>query len=368
MARRCRFWLHGLIVALLGAVSASAAADELTAPSPGNDYEVACGAGEMIVRPISPELAARGPGGNATIDCPLPNELHAARVRFTANQAFPYRQCGGAPAEFISLWVDQRLVVSRRYIDDGCNGLKLALLDVAGDRVTVCSYIPKDLKTREDLLDERAGAAGFGVSLPQNRDQGARYRQYCENVPFGATTPVDHVEYPSGSARPPVAGTLQPTVATDGALCRAAVGADQRQLVVPPSSELPGWREWQHPAGCGHSQRATFDFANEGVARDVYDWDLCSHASDGDVYLTLPAGAPEPDPGFGEDHNSVAAVPPGARRWTLGYAHGQVFRRNGTTYLLETPVNDTADFYLKRPQPDGGMTTICSWYRVEVHM
>ena len=367
--RRRRLPPCGLIVAILGvAPLAGAAADDLVTPSPGNDYEVACGAGEMTVRPISPELAAKGSGGDATIDCPLPNGLHEARVRFTANQAFPYGQCGGAPAEFVSLWVDERLVVSRRYIGDGCNGLKLALLDAAGGRVTVCTYIPKDLKTREDLLDERLGAAGFGVSLPQNSEQGTQYRQYCEIVPFDLATPVDHIEYPSGSERPPAAGTLQPIASTDGALCRAALDADRTQLVVPPGSETPNWREWQHPIACGHSQRATFDFANEGVARDVYDWDLCSHASDGDVYLTLPAGSPEPDPRFGEGRNSGSPLPPGGKVWDLGYAHGQVFRRNGATYLLETPVNDTADLSLKRPQPDGGMTTICSWYRVEVHM
>lgn len=369
MARRRRFWHRCLIVMILGAVPlAGAGADESLTPSPDNDYEVACGAGELIVRPISPELAAKGPGQHDTIDCPSPNGLRAARVRFAANQAFPYGQCGGAPAEFVSLWIDERLVVSRRYIGDGCSGLKLALLDSGGSRVTLCTYIPQDLKTHEDLLDERVGAAGFGAALPHTRDQAAQYRQHCEIVPFDMTTPVDHVEYPSDLAKPPTAGTLQPIVATDRALCRAAIGADRAQLIVPPSSELPGWREWQHPVGCGQSRRATFDFANDGIARDVYDWDLCSHASDGDVYLTLPAGALEPDPDLGQGHNAGSPVPPGGKLWDLGYAHGQVFRRKGTTYLLETPVNDTADFYLKRPRPDGGMTTICSWYRVEVHM
>jgi hypothetical protein len=62
------------------------------------------------------------------------------------------------------------------------------------------------------------------------------------------------------------------------------------------------------------------------------------------------------------------AFPPQARFWNLGYAHGEVFRRSGTTYVLVTPVNQTSNFYLKRPQPDGTMRDICSWFRVEVHM
>jgi len=369
MTSRHRFRRCLLIVLALGAAPlAGAIADEGLTPSPGNDYQVACNTGVLTVRPITPELAAKGPGQSDTIDCPLANGLRAARVRFAANQAFPYGQCGAAPLEFISLWLDERLIVSRRYIGDGCSGLKLALLKFAGNDVTLCTYIPQDLKTRNDLLDERLGVANFGVALPHTSDEAKQYRQYCEVMPFNTTTPIDHVEYPGDLEKPPVAGTLQPVVATDEPLCRAVVNSEGTQLIAPPDSEILNWREWRHPTACGHSQRATFDFANEGVARDVYDWDLCSHASDGDRYVTVPAGAPEPDPRLGEDRDSGLPLPPAARFWDLGYAHGQVFRRSGTTYLLETPVNDTDDFYLKRPQPDGSMKTICSWYRVEVHM
>jgi hypothetical protein len=60
-----------------------------TLPSPGNDYEVACGAGGLTVQPISPAVTTQG-GQAGTIDCPLPNGQQPARVRFSANQAFPY--------------------------------------------------------------------------------------------------------------------------------------------------------------------------------------------------------------------------------------------------------------------------------------
>jgi hypothetical protein len=356
------------IIAPIGALTliagiASAAADDTATPSPESDFEGICSAALLQVRPISADTPQRDfKDLDDTMDCVLADGT-ALRLRWGADQAFPYGECGAAPPEYVSLWINKRRVLSRHFIGDGCRGLALQNLEANATSVSICTYIPKNRGTRQDVGDD----ANADYVLPFNRSEGQEFHDRCAVATVDKSAPIDGVEYPGSSSQVVKAGSLQPLRQEDGALCAAAVSADGTKLAIPLGSTPIPWQRWKPSAYGGETRRATFDFLNEGVDHDVYDWDLYTHAQDGETYLVLPKGAPEPDIGVGEYHGDRLPPPSSGRRTDLGYWHGEVFRQDNVSYVLATPVNYKEDLYLWRPLPDGTLHPVCSWHRVERH-
>lgn len=352
--------LAPLCALLLTAVSAIAAS------LPYNDFEATCTASHLAVRPIAAAPPDHDGGEPDTRDCALSNGT-TIRLRWGIDAPFPFGECGSAPPEYLDLWIDKRRVLSRYSVSEGCAGLKLQSLIADGNVVRICSYVPKDRNSRRD-----APADGPDPTvLPTSRSEGKAFHTTCRDLRVDQAASIDAAEFadplpsaPTGRPDPPPA-TLRPVTQEDPTLCAAAIGPDATSPSRPAKAVAIPWEPWIKPLSCGETHRATFDFFNEGVDRDVYDWTLCSHARDGDTFLVLPKGSPAPDVGIGEAAAGQEGrlPPPGGRLKDLGAWNGEVFRYGSGTYVLASPVNPEQDFYLWRPAADGSLHVECSWHR-----
>jgi hypothetical protein len=311
----------------------------------------------LKIQPISSTTSGQDAESD-TRDCTLADGT-SVRLRWGADQPFPFGECGAAPPEHVTLWVDKRRVLHHFFISDGCRGISLRSIDVDGKSVRLCAYVPKDAKTRQDMPDD----APVATTLPANGREGRAYHVRCRDKPVDRSTPIDTVEYPGSTVADRVS-VLKPVIQEDALLCEAAVSADGKGVVRPPHGVPVKWQSWTKPPSCGATQRATFDFFNEGTERDVYDWSLCPPAPDGEMFLMLPKGSPAPEPGLAEavaDHGKTLSLPPGGRLQDLGRWHAEVFRYGNETYVLATPTDPQQDFYLWRPLADGSRHVACSW-------
>lgn len=333
---------------------------------PYNDFEAVCAASHLAIRPIAAAAPDHDGGEPDTRDCSLSNGT-AIRLRWVVEDPFPFGECGSAPPEYLDLWVDGRRVLSRYSISEGCAGLKLQSLTVEGDVVRICSYVPKDRATHRD-----APADGPEPTiLPTSRAEGKAFHTLCRDVRVAETAAIDEAEFAAAGQRPaagyadPGPAPLLPVVQEDPTLCAAAVAPHAASPSRPARAVAVSWERWTTPPACGETRRATFDFFNEGIVRDVYDWTRCGSGVDGDAFLVLPKGSPAPDVGVGEAaaDSGLAPPPPGGRLKDIGGWHGDVFRYGSETYILAAPADPRQDFFLWRPAADGTLHAECSWRR-----
>jgi hypothetical protein len=338
----------------LTSVLALAAPPARAASLPYNDFEGVCTPAHLRIQPIAAPAPDRDGGEPDTRDCALPDGT-AIRLRWVTLLPFPFGECGAAPPEYLDLWVDKRRVLTRYSISEGCGGLKLQSLAADGKLVRVCTYVPKDPRTQQDVADSSSAA-----TLPASRAEGRRFRVACHDLPVDPSAPVDLAEYPGAGASPVVppakAVALQLLTQEDPMLCAAALDADGVRLARPARGVPIPWGAAAKPDDCGEGRHARFDFFNEGVDRDVYDWSRCQSTPAGDRFLVLPKGSPAPV--LGDAH---AAPPPGGRVKDLDRWRGDVFRFGDETYVLATPLPGEQNSFIWRPAADGTLHVECAW-------
>ncbi|CAA6606029.1 exported hypothetical protein [Rhodospirillaceae bacterium LM-1] len=333
-------------------------------PSIGGQYAAYCLDNSFSIRPLpTNSMFESNTPSPYTFDCTLRDGTEI-RLRWGTDQAMPYGECGGDAGEFFSLWVNWKHLASRQYLKGGrCMGESVTGV-LATDRfVKVCRYIGKD----ENGIDKTDGG-GYGPNSRGDRFGMAKwaFKRVCTDVAIG-DQPKDKFEYPDNPSSKPIVGSLITKSVVPSKLCHLMNPDGAEEPVIPASAERISWIPWKKTEYCGSTGRAHFDFSNAGVQQDVYNWNLCTHAQDGDTYLALPKDAPEPDVQIGEYDGDRRPTPVNGVMWDLGYAHGEVFRLDGKTYVLSTPVNDDLNPQLLMPKGDGKMTKACEWEVVRPH-
>jgi hypothetical protein len=203
------------------------------------------------------------------------------RVKGLEGLAMPYGMCGADPEFYISVWVNQRKWLSRRFIDGRCPDTLVTRIDITPAGLTTC----------------------FAAELSAKEE--------CEFTPAAAlATEPDLAEYPIGP-RGPLPGTIVTDFAEDPLLCDSMIHKGQTEtglqdwnLKVPP--EATSWLfldrpydEWNYNKSIS---RQVFDIDNSGAARIVYGYHPDNHTNDADIYFASPGSDfDDPWPGIAGD-------------------------------------------------------------------
>lgn len=320
-------------------------------------------------------IGTRGVLDAASADCRLGD---GSRVRMkvgASNQQQAYGMCGGTAPERLSVWIDERKVLSSVAYQP-CMGQGMESLHVERDRATYCLQ-----KNERSLAD--------GSKMPDGTDLDLKpTRGLCGDLAYARAPGPDLQEFPR-NGHPAVPGSL--TLAANGpmhAVCERLLpqyplpdpGSDAYdeaapEPTIPVDIAQPQWEEVDgRPSQPdlehlgynattlsyqGDLQRARFDLANTGTEATVYRTDDDTHWFDGSALAV--------------DRKDILVTPFDAHDWDASlakgiyafvYEHARVFFHGGQTYLLLVPTNLTIDPRVVRIK---GKTveTVCAFHRAQ---
>ncbi len=305
--------------------------------------------------------ASRGPLQSSYGDCRLSNGTTVRVKSGQLSEPKGYGECGGAPGEKLSVWIDHRKVLSSFGYSSFCEDTMIKSLVIRPASATAC--LPP-------VNDQSFHVDGFGDLRAHGLDENG-----CAELPLAHPPEIDAREFPGHGIEPSEVGAL--TLEASPArrvMCRqllpAKLGDDP---TVPDSLPHPEWQEMkvelEQPdlahvgfnattlSSSGTVDSATFDLENTGKQHRIYMHDSLNHWFDGTALavdamglLTTPFDA----------HDSAASLRRGIHVWV--YEHAQVFLHTGQTYILLDPVNHEDDPRVVTLH-GGRESTVCTFHR-----
>lgn len=319
-------------------------------------------------------------------ECQLANGQHV-EMKLGTGQGFPYGMGGGDPPSWISLWIDDRAVLSRYTVRSGYG-------DQSTREVSAILYEPGSLK-----ICDRSNTYRKYQSSPEPEPD--RDAEGCFDQPVNVSAlPVDAVQQ---FRAPDEVGTFSVTATYSRDFCSQFIfplaklkGRSHSDAIVISPREVVSYRlltEDDLPINrispfADHYIRTqngdlkfhwdTFDFDNDGNLDTVIIGSNDSHYLDGDMIFMKQGELPDAAKSLSEhdelDDYAVWARKNGFVQITgLGtpyqtdrYTHFVPFRWNGTTFLFAYPTNrdKRPTTVLYRPEPKGMLDTVCMFQEV----
>jgi hypothetical protein len=308
-----------------------------------------------------PVYESHGPLQSSYADCRLED---GTTVRVKSGKQFEpmaYGQCGAAPGEKLSVWIDRRKVLSSFGYAGRCEDMLIKSLAIRRSRATVCvPPVDSESVQADDFADLRA--AGLD-------------KEGCIDLPLAHPTHIDAREFSvDGHMSPPVGSLTLEALPAMRAVCMQLLKADREQdPEVDDKQPQPSWQKLhvasKQPnlehlgfnattlSALGAVDVANFDLENTGSSHRIYMLDSSNHWFDGSALaidsegvLTVPFDA----------HNEPASLREGIHVWV--YDHAQVFFDHGHTYILLNPVNHEQDSRVVMLHGDR-QETVCTFHR-----
>jgi uncharacterized protein len=281
---------------------------------------------------IPPTIRGRGVLDAAHVDCHLAAGTTIRVKSGYTSQPMPYGMCGASPSLQLSVWVNQRKVISRLVFTDYCETPFLESLSINTEKATYCLAKNPDLRNAVNT-----------ILKPTNGS--------CDDIVFQKAHGIDRNEFAAPGTQPPHPGTL--TASGDKAMlpvCKRMITHSEvpdSSLALPDDIQRPDWHEERarlpqpnvvnYPAtlsATGHWQSATFDLANTGTSTMVYMDDENMHVFDGTA--------------FGMGSRDILVKPYDVQDWkgslakgiyAFVYSHATPFFYDAKTYILLQPTN-----------------------------
>lgn len=306
-------------------------------------------------KPVN-KLDGRGILQAAFADCRLESGTIVRVKGGYDSPEMPYGQCGAAPSESLSIWINGRKVVSRHGYAGFCSEIFLRSIDVTTLGGRICPLSKADGSNPNRLSGE----------LPAEST--------CEAFKYDATAAIDLAEFPADPANAPIVGSLQAEAGSATGLdCRKLIdGKDPTAVKLPDEFDKPDWSDQDvtpatpdvdpgfnattFSAG-GTTQVAHFDLENNGKPADYLQHDESTHWFDGSAFAAMKPGIlQEPFDAHDWDRSIHAGI------FTFTYEHGTVFFDQGKTYVLLDPSNP-ADNPRVIMLHDTEVSTVCTFER-----
>ncbi len=293
-------------------------------------------------RPGLPVYESRGPLQSSYADCRLGDGTTVRVKSGQISEPMAYGQCGAAPGEKLSVWVDRRKVASSFGYASFCEDMTITSLVIRRSSAKVC--IPP-------LSSESLHVDGFGDLRARGLDD-----MGCAELPLVHPAKIDTQEFPGNGHKPPEVDALTlEALPAMRAICRQLLPKESGgDPAVPEILPQPSWQTQQvalkQPntehlgfnattlSANGTVGSATFDLENTGNSHRIYMLDSSNHWFDGTA-LAIDAGGILTVP-F-DAHDEAASIRKGIHVWV--YDHAQVFFGRGQTYILLNPVNHEYD-------------------------
>ena len=319
-------------------------------------------------------------------ECQLANGQHV-EMKLGTGQGFPYGMGGGDPPSWISLWVDNRTVLSRYTVRSGYG-------DQSTREVSAILYEPGNLK-----ICDRSNIYRKYQSSPEPEPD--RDAEGCFDQPVNVSAlPVDAVHE---SDAPDEVGTFTVAATYSRDFCSKFIfplaklkGRSHSEAIVISPREAVSYRlltEEDLPINrispfADHYIRTqngdlkfhwdNFDFDNDGLVDTVIVGSNDTHYIDGDMIFVKQGEWPDAAKSLSE-HDELEDQAVWAREngflqitglvtpyQTDRYTHFVPFRLNGTTFLFAYPTNrdERPTTILYRPEPKGRLDTVCMFQEV----
>lgn len=161
------------------------------------------------------------------------------RLKISADEAFPYGQCGASPASWLSLWVDKKKILSKYvYIPTCLAQSSLKSIKIQDDVVEICDY----------------NTTGNFASLEINTEAFT-----CKSINVSR----DNIEYPVSGEKIP-AGTKILEYGFNSPLCEAFVKDDWRTQAREMNFDT------KHLNNANVLSKSIVDINNDGVDETLY--------------------------------------------------------------------------------------------------
>lgn len=262
------------------------------------------------------------------------------RVKVGEGHELPIGYCKSDPEVFMSLWVNERKIVSRlqfsgcRYWEDGHPAVSFDI-SRSHDRVSVkkCHTAVRRSDDLAPMSDDTEKKASDPLAV-------------CVDFPDVSEYPRDLVEYPPEGRKTSKAGDIE-TLYGSGPVCQAVLEELKRNFCLsnlPVQSKTglsrPNWSETsvELPKGIGGSQESIFDFNNDGKLDRVFSRDFYWGNMYGSVLLVQP--------GRSSSKLMVSASPMDSTSIYLPFQMDKV-RRNIDEYPPFSKDNEDAGFSMK---------------------
>ncbi|HXA39344.1 MAG TPA: hypothetical protein VNW53_10105 [Phenylobacterium sp.] len=312
---------------------------------------------------IDDGLSARRAGERT--DCRLPNG-HAVRIRMGVGQSFAYGMGGADSPAFFSLWIDGRVVLSRKQWKPGYEkdfDPWTAAVVIRDSSLTFCT-------ATDDEGPLRCRATKFDLAAKRR----------------------DLVEYPADGRKPLPAGTwLLAASAPDPKLCRHFLDGARPKL----DKIMAGWDDEAIfdakldfkaiPAGPNPfaPRVALASIERGGRTYRLAMFSAETHYFDGDIAVIAPAAATDPELTALSAHDEDKALAPWPAGWIVisggqpglypkvssRYVHLTPLRIDGRLYFLAHPTNklETPPAQLVGVGADLKPRVVCVFNQVEAN-
>ncbi|NMC73328.1 MAG: hypothetical protein GYA56_03040 [Geobacteraceae bacterium] len=227
-------------------------------------------------------------------ECVYPSGM---RVRVKVGEGTPraYGMCGGDPQVFMSLWVNERKIVSRLWFAGHCreqSGFPYVNFTVSGisDGVSVekCHTAPE---TDEGEPTPANGSGKKGQPEPLT---------VCVDFPDISHYPKDLLEYPGYGTKLPKVGSIVIEKGSDP-VCRAVLNDLKGDAPTLSKYHIregikltrPDWRDAtvELPEELAGGSESIFDFNNDGKLDRVFARDYATNYMHGSVLLVQPGNS-----------------------------------------------------------------------------
>jgi len=171
-------------------------------------------------------------------ECVFPNGREV-RLKISADKAFPYGQCGGSPASWLSLWVDKKKILSQYvYIPTCLAQSSLKSIKIQDDVVEICEY----------------NTTGNFASLEIDTEAFT-----CKTI----NVDRDNIEYPVTGKKIPVGSKIL-EYGFDNPLCQAFINDDWQTKALNPD------REFRSCLYDSSLTKSMVDINNDGTLETIY--------------------------------------------------------------------------------------------------